>query len=221
MVIKSYYINALKLGILLIVGLLLINYFIDQQRITKLNEEFLNSAWQMQDSKLFLLFNQFINENDKDSYCNMLNQRLAQIINRNSMFLEKLKQYEKVNVLSNDYKQLKTTFSLNHLELFFYYVDFKKKCNNNVHYILYFYPENIDCMKCSVQADVLDNVRDSCSDVFIFALPTNSDIDIINLINNQYNITETPSIVIDDKTFNGLVDKDSIIKEINCKNANL
>ena len=54
--IKSYYIDALKAGIVIIVGLLLINYFIDQKRITKLNEEFLDYSWQMQDSKLFLLF---------------------------------------------------------------------------------------------------------------------------------------------------------------------
>jgi len=217
--IKSYYIDALKAGIVIIVGLLLINYFIDQKRITKLNEEFLDYSWQMQDSKLFLLFSQFIEKDDMNSYCSILEQRLGQIIDRNSKFLTKIQEYEKVNVLSDDYQKLKKSFSLGHLELFFYYVDFKEKCRSDVHYILYFYPEGSECMNdCKVQANVLDNVRDSCNDVFIFALPSNSDIDIIKLMNTKYNITRTPSIIIDGtKKFEGITDKETLMKEVNCK----
>lgn len=216
--IKSYYVDALKVGIIIIVGLLLINYFIDQKRITKLNEDFLDYSWQMQDSKLFLLFSQFIEKDDLNSYCSILEQRLGQIIDRNSQFLTKMQEYEKVNVLSNDYQKLKKSFSLGHLELFFYYVDFKEKCKSDMHYILYFYPESVDCMDCKVQADVLNNVRDSCNNVFIFALPSNSDVDIIKLINTKYNITSTPSIIVDGtKRFEGITNKDTIMKEVNCK----
>lgn len=217
--VKSYYINALKLGLLIVVSLLLINYLIDQKRISNLEEEFLKESWEMEDSKLFLLFTDFIGKEDEGLYCGLLEKRLNQIVNRNSKFLKDLESYEEVNVFSGDYERLKNTFLLKNLELFFYYVDFKSDCNANVNYILYFYPTKSECSSCEVQADVLDNVRDDCKNVVNFALPVDSDLDIINLISSKYGITGTPSIVINDEFIfkDKIVNKDEILNNISCE----
>lgn len=217
MVVKSYYISGLKLGIFIILGLLLINYLIDQKRIDKLNEEFLENSWDMEDSRLFLLFTNFIKSEDSNSYCDLLGERLIQIANTNTKFLDKLDEYEKVNIFSGDYKKLKTTFSLRNLELFFYYSDYKKSCKENVHYILYFYPNEQECLDCKVQANILDNVRDKCKNTVVFAFPSNSDVNVINLLVLRYNITQVPSIVIDGKEkLSGVISKENILKTINC-----
>lgn len=217
MVIKSYYISGLKLGLFIIVGLLLINYFIDQKRIDKLNEEFLENSWDMEDSRLFLLFSNFIKSENSSSYCDLLGERLIQIANSNTKFLEKLEEYEKVNIFSGDYKKLKTTFSLRNLELFFYYSDYKKTCKKDVHYILYFYPDGQECTDCKIQANVLDNVRDICKNTVVFAFPNNSDVNVINLLVSKYGITQVPSIIIDDgKTLAGITSKEDILKKLNC-----
>ena len=215
--VKSYYIAGIKLAIIITVGLLLINYFIDQKRISKLNEQFLEYSWSMEDSKLFLLFRDFVGGDPKTS-CSLLKERLTQVASDNAKFLENIQFYENVNVFGKEYYSIRKTFALRNLELFFYYADYKKNCDEDAHHILYFYPEATECPDCKVQASILNNIRDNCSNIINFALPSNSDINIVNLIKSKYNISVNPSLVVDGSyVFSGLTSKDKILSKIRCK----
>lgn len=212
---NSFYVNGLIIAVIIVVGLLLINFFVDQSRIYKLNNEFISYSWDMEESKLFLLYLDFIEE--KEMTCPILKQRLGQLSSRNAAFLEDLEKYENVNVFSTQYHNLKKTFSLRNMEFFFYYSSYREKCNDKANYILYFYPNSRECSDCKIQASILDNVRDMCSNVIIFAFPSDTDSDIINLLKFKYNIISEPSIVINGKdTPPGIVSKAEILSKITC-----
>lgn len=212
---KDYYVKGFKIAIIIVLSLLLINFLIDQKRVFKLNEEYIKYSWDMEESKLFFLFLDSVkNEN---MTCPILKQRLTQLANKNVEVLNELEKYENVNVFSNQYFSLKKTFSLRNLELYFYYSQYKKQCSDKAHYILYFYPNNRECADCKIQASILDNVRDQCNNIIVFALPTDSDSDVINLIKFKYNIVKEPSIIIDDRdVFSGVASKSDILGKINC-----
>lgn len=215
MVNKNLYLNGLKITIIVVVGLLLINFFIDQKRSSKLNDEFMSYSWDMEESRLFLLFLDYVEE--EGISCSVLKQRLTQLADNNAEFLDKLEKYENVNIFSGQYNSLKKTFSLRNMELFFYYSKYKKECDDSANYIIYFYPNNLECNDCKIQANILDNIRDLCSNAIIFALPSDSDSDIINLFKFKYNITQEPSIVINGKeTFSGVISRPDILNKITC-----
>lgn len=86
----------------------------------------------------------------------------------------------------------------------------KEKCNINTTIILYFY--SIPCSDCLEQGFVLDELRENIfkDKMKVFVLDVNTDEPMIDVLKKTYNITKTPSIVINEKTYSGFINKDEL-----------
>lgn len=86
----------------------------------------------------------------------------------------------------------------------------KEKCDVDNIIILYFY--SIPCSDCIKQGFVLDDLRESVfkDKMKVFVLDIDVDEPMIQVLKKSYNVTETPSIVIGDNVYSGLVEKDKL-----------
>lgn len=85
-----------------------------------------------------------------------------------------------------------------------------KECKINATPILFFYSNKQDCELCEQQGFVLNYIRKSIPDVYIYSFDTNLDISAIRALKLTYNITEVPSIVIKNRAYAGFKDSDKI-----------
>ena len=82
--------------------------------------------------------------------------------------------------------------------------------------VLYFYPDRQDCVECRAQAQVLNEVRDSCTNIRIFAFPTDLDIGVVDALKVRYNIDRTPAIVVNEQTYYGITSREKLLSLVPC-----
>ncbi len=113
------------------------------------------------------------------------------------------------NVDLNNYKELKRDYSLVSTRAWILNSVIKEKCDEGVAVVLYFY--SIPCDKCLEQGNILDDLRsDFGSKLRVFVLDMGIDEPIVKTLKSTYLITETPSMVIGNQTFQGFVDKNML-----------
>ena len=100
----------------------------------------------------------------------------------------------------------------------------KEVCNVDSHTILYFYINGQSCTgdeckdlcgDCDAQAFILDYLKKTYGEkvlIFSFNLE-NANEPMVAILKDSYNITKYPTIVVDDKKFEGLTSKEEIVKE--------
>lgn len=97
----------------------------------------------------------------------------------------------------------------------------KQKCGFTTPIVLFFYQNSEDCRKCDDQSFVLGDInRKAGTEVSIFSFDLDRNLTTVNLLKEFYGIGELPCIVIEDRKYCGMQDKDTIINTI-CQNANI
>ena len=89
-----------------------------------------------------------------------------------------------------------------------------KECKMSTTTILFFYSNRDDCGSCEKQGFVLNYVRKNMPDVYVYSFDVNLDISAIRALKLTYNVTEVPSIVVNDNVYREFKDSDEIIKMI-------
>jgi hypothetical protein len=115
-----------------------------------------------------------------------------------------IEKYEKANQINEEitfqhkrFDLLRTLFWMNSVEI-------KQKCKSDYHNIIYFYDyDNPSIEQNSKQrffSNLLGEVKElQGNNIMLIPLAADNDISSINLLLKQYNITELPTILIDEK----------------------
>lgn len=139
----------------------------------------------------------------KDLSSNVLSQEL-------NALAEKLT-YTEQNLGSNssDLLRLKTYYTLLQIKDYLLMKKISVKCGTKPVFILYFYSTN--CGACEQQGYVLTYLRSLYPDLRIYSFDYNLDNSTIRTMISLYKIGEiVPAIVINDKVYNGFLDKDKL-----------
>jgi thiol-disulfide isomerase/thioredoxin len=85
-----------------------------------------------------------------------------------------------------------------------------QKCEEDKIVILYFY--SVPCSECIQQGNILDELREEVlgDKMRVFVLNINSNESIVQDLVKTYNVVKTPSLVIGNSTYAGLVNKDKL-----------
>ena len=90
-----------------------------------------------------------------------------------------------------------------------------KHCDNKQEVVSFFYQNSKDCKKCDDQSFVLTDIKkDAKDDLSIFSYDADLNLTSINLLTQYYGINEFPCIIIKEKKYCGMQDKDFIVKKI-------
>lgn len=213
----SVYVKALVITLVLFAGNYFFVKYLDESRAQDLQAQFLALEDEMQSSRVLLLYTQAYNKSVE--VCPALESQANAQINRLYDLFGRLQQTESSSVLS-DTSSIKTRFILANAELWIYLQQLNSLCSNNrITPILYFYPDKVDCVECRAQAQVLNEIRDGCKNVRVFAFPTDLGIGVVDAIKNRYAISTTPSIVVNEKTHAGLESKESVLSRVQCASS--
>jgi hypothetical protein len=204
----------------LIVALVFIaNFFavksIEDGRQTEIAGKLEQMERDSQMARLLLLYSQ-LEGSGKTEICPALEQQTKDQIKRANSLAYQMEQYSSANLLSN-LQEAKDKYILQSLELWLYMRQLETLCGKkDIVPILYFYPEGRACPECDAQAAYLNNFRDKCGNVRIFAFPYNRDMDLIRILTTKYNVTITPSLIIEDNKYEGIVGDSKLSSLIKC-----
>ncbi len=94
----------------------------------------------------------------------------------------------------------KERYQIYQIKEYVFFEKVKEQCNISIPLILYFYSH--PCDECIAQGHVLDALSGKYNLTTIYALDYKIDNPVLEVINKKYNITSTPSLVINGKTYN-------------------
>lgn len=200
----TFLITFLILGMGIYSGL-----FLSQEKIKFLEEELLKIKISQEDTNFqFILLNEFPNQS-----CTLLTQNFYKLQTEASELGEKVKYYEKVEKFkSSTFKTLKKSYTLTLLRYWYLTKRLKEECNQSYVIILYFY-SNFNCPDCMKQGAALLYLKEKYKEkVMIFAidLGLEDELGSVKLLKLGYNITTVPSLVINDKKYEGFVNADEL-----------
>jgi hypothetical protein len=116
---------------------------------------------------------------------------------------------ETLNKDSADLLRLKTYYTLLQIKDFLLMKKISLKCNTKPVFILYFY--SADCSLCEQQGYVLTYLREQYPNLRIYSFDYDLDNPALRTMISLYKIKEpAPAIVINDKVYNGFLDKDKL-----------
>lgn len=216
---KNIFIAAILIVLIVfIVGFFTITIY-DNKKRTGLMDEFniLN-----QQTGLDEIYEIYLKENPEKK-CEILKSQLNSMLNTNNKLYIKLKQYNENAIVSTD-NVIKYQFVITNIKLWLQYNKLKDECDSNINVMLYFYPEIFEDTPKKSELDAktiifenkLRSIMTNC-DYLSIALPDKSDIEIINLIKQEYSIINSPSALINGKVYYNLDLTTDFYEEINCK----
>ena len=124
----------------------------------------------------------------------------------------KLENYLQTSANPENFMTEKRTYMLAEIRYWLLAREAEKACGKDSVYILFFYQEDEACGQCSTQGYVLTSLKDSFGDkLLVFSLDAASDEPMVSLMKNVYNITETPSVVVDDEAKSGFLEEDTLL----------
>jgi hypothetical protein len=111
---------------------------------------------------------------------------------------------------SADLLKLKTYYTLLQIKDFLLMKKVSLKCNTKPVVILYFY--TMDCSECEQQGYVLTYLRENYPNLRVYSFDYNLDNPALKTLISLYKIKDTtPAMVINDKVYNGFMDKDKLL----------
>lgn len=192
-------------------------WFLDDNRITVLNRDIDELSTQSESNRILFFYNQVFSPTESKEFCEVTNKSATLRSNEGDLFFSKLAEYENANLLGN-YETLKKKYILNRVELWLYTSLQIKTCDSNFVPVLFFYSGKKPCSECQVQGEILEEIRNECPNVKIFALSTDEGVDLVPLIQAQFKVSGVPSLVINNKdVFTSLTPKNKLMEKIQCK----
>ena len=114
-----------------------------------------------------------------------------------------------------EYVLIKKEYILTEIRYWMLAKDAKTFCDADFVPVLFFYLRDEDCDSCSTQGHILTYVKEKLREnVLIFSLDAASDDPMIGLLKNTFNVTSTPSVVIDQTLYSGLTEKEAIMDDV-------
>lgn len=190
--------------------------FLDNGRLSALNQDIDNLSLQSESNRILFFYTQVFNPQENTAFCDITNQSATLRSNQGDLLFSKLTNFEDASLLGN-YSAVRQKYLLNRIELWLYTSLQNKTCGSNFVPVLFFYTTKRNCTECAVQGNILEELRNQCPNVKIFALSVDEGIDLVPLIQVQFGVTNTPALVVDNNmVFNRLTSKEEIIKNFKC-----
>ena len=158
----------------------------------------------------------FLTTFDLSENCAVLQTSLRDSIDDLSDSLAKVIEYEESeNIKSNEFLSLQRRYTLDNLRYWILAEKAEESCGTSTQTVLYFYQN--DCEECPDQGTVLTYFKKILQDELL-VFPINTDVEdepMVDIIINLYDVTEYPTIIINDTKYEGLQRKD-LLEEILC-----
>lgn len=213
---EFYIISGIITLSVLIVGIFF-GIFLSEEKVKFLEGELSEVRISEEDATLQFTFLQYF----PNESCKILKEQFYDIQMKAAELGDKVEEYERTEKMkSPEFAKLKKSYTLTLLNYWYSAKRLKEECNQSLATILYFY-SNVYCPDCPKQGAALTYIKSKYPEkVMIFSI----DFDLgkklgsVKLLRLGYNITTTPTLVVDDTKYEGLITADKL-EEILCSMA--
>jgi len=197
-----YIITTLVSTLLFITGLSL-GMALSTQQMNVLDYEITNMRNSIENIELEFFFLDMMSGNISCSYLIGEANRLAV---ESSDLGARVDQYEQTQRFEDpNYISLKSRYMLVTVRDWLTIERIKRTCYSDYRTVLYLYGDN--CADCATQGFILTYLKEKYPQkLMIFSLDTSLDVPIVNALRTSYNVTQYPSLVIEGRTYSGLID---------------
>lgn len=210
---KRYLMAGILTAFVFILGIML-GMVIEGQRVQYIDK--VNRIEKLDYSSLQLQY-AYIDQLSREENCEAVSKTFESSVKSLTETSERLESYEKnANLNKEEFKVLKREYILSQLNYWLLAQRTKKICERDLVTILYFYSTEKECPDCEEQAFILTYLKQKFGNkLLIFALDsTYTEEPMINMLKNQYDVKEYPTIVIENEAFEGFVSKSQILNII-------
>lgn len=219
---KYRYIMAAILTVTVFVMGVLFSNLMDDRRYQSLQNKIREDRVEMESRNLQL---SYLKSLDVHS-CSALKTGLSSIIEGYNYRLSKVQNYQENSFFNeNRFRTIKREYILSGIRYWFYAEELKERCDYDADTVLFF-TDNLfgesNCEECSNLGSELTILKKKYEDKFLlFSIPTSLDDGSVTMLERQFNITTTPSLVINgEKKIEGFHTSQEIEKKLNTSVTN-
>lgn len=187
--------------------------YMDMQRMLRFTNDLASFSTGAQDLESAMAMIQL--EKSNPEYCTIVDSAYYQKIGQTNSLMEKMLGYERANLFV-EFFALKRQFLLSNIQLWQVSQMERQYCYANHSDILYIYSSKPSCSECQVQGRMIDSVRAGCKNVRVFVMDIEESMTSLDIIKKKYEISSAPSLVIDGKTYTGVMDEAAIRQAVSC-----
>jgi thiol-disulfide isomerase/thioredoxin len=154
----------------------------------------------------------------RNQSCTLISYELDKVIDNAAQLGDRVSLYESNEKIPDQrFAFLKDDYTVTLIRYWFYLDQMKQECNRtNFITVLYFYSNN-NCNDCDKQGLILNYLKQQYpQNVMNFAIDSDSTLSVVDLIKKTYQVQSVPTLVIDGKTYSGLVTTEDL-KSILCE----
>lgn len=115
---------------------------------------------------------------------------------------------------NTDVLNLKRYYSLLEIRHWLFLKKAQRECSAAYNLVLYFYSNEGDCETCKQQGHVLNTIHRKYPAVNIYSFDINLNDPVLVSIKRMYNVTLPPTLIINNKTMSGFVNKEQAEQEL-------
>lgn len=160
---------------------------------------------------------EYINQLSLENNCPAILETFEENIENLEASRIRLENYLKSSKFNkDDFNRLKRDYTISQIQYWLFAKKKKQLCDSEDVSILYFFAEDKACPDCNEQSFVLTYMKKLFgSDLLIFSVNTNfTQEPMISILEKSYNVTEYPTMLIDNRKIEGFRNKDEVLSLI-------
>lgn len=219
---KGIFFQAFLLAAIIFLGGIFFGMFVEESRMSKINEYYLDSEVNMMD---ILAFNNMIDSLDVS--CESLFQTNFELVDRVYFEAKLLEDYTSSNKLIQNSEKFNKKYSILRTYLWIDSIKVKERCNNSFNTIIYIYDGSTKDLTMKAKQKVFSNIlgevkHETGFSVLLIPIDSSFELSSLNALLEKYNPENLPApliIVNEEKVFTEVTQANEIFEEIQ-KNSN-
>ncbi|MCX6801303.1 MAG: hypothetical protein NTZ73_03890 [Candidatus Diapherotrites archaeon] len=211
---KSIYVIALLCAIAIIFSVAVSIFMFETVAKSEISQR-INNVYFV--GQLDRLYNEFYKlDENLENKCKLLTKNID-LINIQLYDIGKVLPSYKQSFIFDDYETLKRNYVVGNMLVFAKVQQAIIDCNYSMKPIIYFYPFENCSIECDPFVNVLEEVKNRCKDVRIFALPFRMEkYSFTEMVEAKYNVQSSPSLIINGVVHYKLPSTNAIVEELGC-----
>lgn len=199
---------------------LLFSNMIDDTRAGSLENSMQENLLEVESQNLQLSYL----ESGRVESCSALETGLNNIIRGYNDRLNRVQQYQDNSIFKGErFGDITRRYVLSGIRYWMFAQDLRSECAYNANTVLFFTTtlEAEDCDECQRQGRQLDLLKQRHRDmILIFSIPTQMEDGMVRILENQYNVTDTPVLVVNgDQVLEGYHSRSEIEQYLDFNNT--
>lgn len=210
---KKRYFYAFFLTMVVFALGLVLGLTLENQKAASISKELQLQEIELNSLQLQYLF---LEEVESENQCSIVMTTIEDNLKKLSKLIDKLDAYEEDGAFSKDQQEfvlLKREYTLSNIRYWMLSQKSQEACKPDNVNVVYFYSD--DCADCDTQGYVLSDLKGRLNEkILVYPIDVSIEEPVVSMVLEEYNITEYPSLIIEDKVYHGYLSKKEILEEI-------